>query len=125
MAINGNKFIVKLNGTPIAGAKSDDIEVRCDTIEVASPSQGQWREFLAGRKDWTINTSYLVLASSDLQNVLAVGTTFTVSFMDRQWLNALVGNAILIACKIQATRGNLITGVFQFQGTGELTHVYP
>lgn len=125
MALNGNMFIVTLGGTQIAGAKSDDIEVKCDTIEVASPSQGDWREYLAGRKNWTVNTSYLVSSGGDLAKMLNVGTKYLLSFYDRQSYNELKGYAILTTCKIQATKGNLTTGVFQFQGTGILQFLNP
>lgn len=121
MAINGNIFIVKLNGTQIAGAKSDDIEVRCDLQEIASPSQGDWREYLAGRKDWTVTTNYLV-SSADLQKVLNVGTTYAVMFQDRSQLRNLRGSAILVTCKITAANGNICQGSFQFKGTGPLTY---
>lgn len=125
MAVNGNIFKVVVSGTTpplIAGAKSDDIEVRCDTQEVASPTQGDWREFLAGRKEWSVNTSYLV-STGDLQKVLAVGTTYPVLFVDTRSGYELRGMAILVAAKITATKGNLTTGSFKFQGTGALTLV--
>lgn len=125
MAKNGNIFIVTLGGTQIAGAKSDDIEVKCDLQEVASPSQGDWREFLAGRKEWTVNTSYLVSSGGDLAKMLNVGTKYLLSFYDRQSYNELRGYAILTTCKVQATKGNLTTGVFQFQGTGILQFLNP
>ena len=123
MAKNGNIFIVTLGGTQIAGAKSDDIEVKCDTIEVASPSQGDWREFLAGRKEWTVNTSYLVSSGGDLSKLLTVGTTYLLSFYDRQSHDELRGYAILTTAKIQATKGNLATGAFQFKGTGYIQYI--
>ncbi len=129
MAKNGNMFFVKAtigsDSTLIAGAKSDDIEVKCDLQEIASPTQGQWREFLAGRKEWTVNTSYLVSAGTDLSKVIAAGMTFAVSFIARNTSEALQGTAILTTCKIQATRGSLATGMFQFKGTGVLTYVNP
>lgn len=129
MAKNGNMFYVRaIDGTDatlIAGAKSDDIEVKCDLQEVASPSQGQWREYLAGRKEWTVNTSYLVANGSDLSKMLKVGTTYIISFIGKPYYDELRGNAILTTCKIQATRGNLATGVFQFKGTGILQYFNP
>lgn len=123
--MNGNIFLVYLNGTQIAGAKSDDIEVKCDTQEVANPSQGSWREFLAGRKDWSVSTSYLMQDTTDIYKLLNVGTTYLLTFYDRRSYNMVRGNAILTTCKIQASRGNLISGVFNFRGTGELQFFNP
>lgn len=125
MALNGNIFVVSLGNEPIAGAKSDDIEVSCDTIEVASPSQSDFREFIAGRKDWSVNTNYLVQSSSDLQKVLNVGTTYSIQFRHESWYDYLQGSAILTKCIIRATEGNLVQGSFSFKGTGALTYINP
>ena len=132
MALNGNIFVVSIGNTPIAGAKSDDIEVSCETIEVASPSQSDFREFMAGRKEWNINTNYLVQASSALHDansglgdVLNVGKTYSIAFMHEGWYYYLHGSAILTKCVIRATKGSLVQGSFAFKGTGELQYSTP
>ena len=125
MALNGNILMVLMvapNGQPIAGIgiKSDDIEVTCGLQEVASPSQGSWCEYLAGRKDWQVTTNYLLLSTAGISKLLNVGTTYSLSFYDRNSPNRLQGNAIMVTAKISAIQGNLITGAFQFKGTGAL-----
>lgn len=120
MAQLGNNILVYLNGTAIAGTKSNEIQTDCDMIEVTNPNSAQWRQFLAGRKQWTVNTAFLVLSASDTQKLLNIGTTYTLQFRDRSGSSILQGQAILKTCKISATRGNLATGAFSFQGTGEL-----
>lgn len=57
--IHGRNLIVSLNGTPIVGARSCEINVSTGEIEISSPSQGTWRDFIAGRKEWTVSTSHL------------------------------------------------------------------
>jgi predicted secreted protein len=91
-------------------------------IEVTNPNSAQWRQFLAGRKQWTVNTAFLVLSASDTQKLLNIGTTYTLQFRDRSGSSILQGQAILKTCKISAVRGNLATGSFAFQGTGSLTN---
>ena len=120
-ATNGGMFIVKATGLNIYGAKSDDIEVVCGTNEVVSPTQGNWREFIAGRKEWQVTTNYLVQSTgNEIDKVLNVGVKFDVQFIETTSGHMLGGEAILVSAKISAIKGNLITGSFQFKGSGAL-----
>ena len=134
MAKNGNIFIVlAYNGSsyvPLACCKSNEIELRCGTIEVASPTQGSFREFIADRKEWTFTTSYLVSTNNTdyyarLADILQVGNTVPIVWRNRQTSEELRGNAIITTCKMTATRGSLAVGSFSFQGTGALSYVNP
>lgn len=123
MAQLGNNILVYLNGTAIAGTKSNEVQTECDVIEVTNANSAQWRQFLAGRKQWTVSTGFLVLAAADIKKLLNVGTTYTLRFRDRDGTSILQGQAILKQCKISAARGSLATGSFTFQGCGELAEV--
>ena len=134
MAKNGNIFIVLIsNGTsyvPMACCKGNDIELRCGTMEVASPTQGSFREFIADRKEWSLSTTYLISADNTdqwarLGDIIQVGNTVPVMWKNRKTQEMLVGNAIVTACKITATKGSLCVGSFSFQGTGALTYMNP
>jgi uncharacterized protein YaiE (UPF0345 family) len=50
MIILGNNIIIYENGVAIAAAKSCEIQVECDTLEVSSPDSSDWRDYIAGRK---------------------------------------------------------------------------
>ena len=119
MAINGNDIIIKKDGVAIASCKSCKVHVGCDTIEISSPLQGTWREFLAGRKDWNINVSVLLSNVSTL--VTAVGSTVTLTFGTQP--DQMTGSAIVQATKMTATKGSLAQGAWKFKGTGALTQV--
>lgn len=127
--MNGNLIIVKLNGRAIAGTTSNDITVKCGTEEVASPTQGRFREYIAGRSDWTVKASYLVRTASvidqggfNIRDMLKVGNTYTLTFGERFVpTDGVEGQAILTECRITATKGNLVQGSFSFKGTGTLT----
>lgn len=70
MILHGQRLIIGIDGTPIAGAKSCEISVEVDTMEVASPTSGDWHTHLSGRKGWSITTGYLVTApQSDIPKV--------------------------------------------------------
>ena len=123
MAINGNNILVYKDGTAIAGVKSNDIVCDCELIEISSPSTGAWRQYIAGRKEWSLTVGYLLLASSDVRALLNVGSSYTIKVKGRSDSdsNGVSGTAYLKTCKIDAIRGNLVQGSFQFVGTSALT----
>ena len=123
MAILGNNIIVLMGGTAIAGTKSDELQVDCETIEIASATDQGWTHYLAGRKSWSLTVGWLVLANSDVRKALQVGSTVTIKFKGRNATNAnsLSGSAIIRTCKITAIEGNLANGSFAFVGNGPLT----
>ena len=123
MAINGNNIIVLSGGTAIAGTKSDELQVECETIEIASSTDQGWTHYLAGRKSWSLTVGWLLLATTDVRKALTVGSTVTIKFKGRNDTdaNGLQGSAIIRTCKITAVKGNLAQGSFQFVGTGPLS----
>lgn len=62
MIVHGRNLIIKAGGVAIAGAKSCTIDVKCEEIEVTGPMSGMWKQFIAGRRSWGINTSGLVVS---------------------------------------------------------------
>lgn len=127
MAKNGNNIIVYAlsgsNWVPIAGTRSDELEVSADAIEVSNADVGDWSDYIAGRKEWTLNVGWLIAVEGDIRKVLNVGTKYQLRIGKRTWdvSTGLTGYAILTSCRITATRGNLIQGSFQFQGCGSLS----
>ena len=136
MALNGNIIIVQLDGHTIAGTKSHEIQVDSELIEIASATQGAYREYIVGRKQWQVTVNYLLMTATYVSSIttypnaalydpMYVGNTYTLKFKNNanyyDMPVTLTGSAILRTCKITATRGNLIQGTFTFVGTGELT----
>lgn len=125
--MNGNYIVIgTVSGqtfTPLAAVKSQDIQNGADTIEKASSSQQDWKEFIAGRKEWGINVNYLVLenANTNVRDVLKVGDTYTLRIKDRDGNYSVTGSAICTQCKQTYSNGNLCAGSFAFKGTGALT----
>ena len=79
--IHGRNLIIKLDGKAIAAAKSCDIQIQTDMIEVSSPTAGNYRKYIAGRTDWSVNTSHLVV--SPLADLQMVGNEYDLTFMVR------------------------------------------
>ena len=123
MAVLGNNVIVYMNGTAIAGTKSDELQVDCNTIPVASATDQDWEHAITGRKKWSLSVGWLVLANADVRKVLLAGSSVTIKIKGRGAADSsgVTGSAILKTCKISAVRGNLATGSFAFVGNGPLT----
>ena len=116
--------IIAQGGTALASTRitSNDIRTKCDVIETASATQQTWREYVAGRADWSINVAYLVLAAPQVRNLLMVRQTYdlTLTASDGTDTATLTGKAILTTSDVTANRGSLAQGTFAFQGTGPL-----
>lgn len=130
MAINGNNIIIYSNITgttkAIAATKANSITTDCGTIPIASPDTGDWEAKIAGRKSWSISTSFLVgyySADNSAYRLLDVGKTIIISIRYRsasENIEMLRGTAIVKQCRIDAAQGNLVTGAFTFEGSGAL-----
>ena len=127
MAQNGNNIIVQTyNGSSwvaIAATKSDELQAEADMIEKASATQQSWKEYIPGRKGWSLNVSWLVSQVADIRKVLQVGTRVQLRIGSRSnpaWTN-VTGYAYVKTCKVTMTRGNIATGSFSFIGDGALS----
>ena len=121
MAINGNNILIYVGGSLVAGTRSNEIQVNREVMEIASPSSGEWREFIAGRKDWGFTITWLVSSHTDIQQLLLDAGTVTVRIVSRDESLGLTGTAIVQTCRMTFTRGNLAQGVLQLKGSGPLT----
>ena len=121
MAINGNNILIYVDGAVVAGTRSNEVQTNRELIEIASPSSGEWREFIAGRKDWGFTVSWLVSSHADIEQLLLNAGTVTVRIVGRGQETGLTGQAIVTACRMTFTRGNLAQGSLQLKGNGQLT----
>lgn len=60
MILQGRNLIISAGGQVIGASRSCDINIHCESIPIASATNGQWREFLAGRKEWSVTTNSLL-----------------------------------------------------------------
>ncbi len=106
--------------TPVvAAAKSCTISEQCDMLEKASASNQSSKEFEPGRTEWDVSISHLVVANSEYEGMLKVGTKLSISVV----INGVrkTGMAICQHADIGGTAGNLATGSLKLKGTGPLT----
>jgi predicted secreted protein len=115
--------ILSQNNTALASTciKSQDIQTKAEAIEVASSTQQDWKEFIAGRKEWSLTVSYLVLSSAKVADLLYTGQVFDISIKEVGSSSSLLtGTALMTAVKQVASVGNLCQGSFSLQGSGPL-----
>lgn len=124
--MNGKNIIICIlensTKTPIAATKSDEWKTYVEDIEVSSPTQGDWVDRIAGRKDWSLTTNYLVTVVSDIKKCLSVGMKYTICFCENTTGYPILfqGQAMLKECDGKATLANLLQGSFHFVGCGKL-----
>lgn len=109
--------------TIIAGTRSNELQSSSELHEKSGPLTGKWKERMAGRKEWSIETSYLVLSGAGVKDLLKVGNIFKLHLASREGTSVstqLTGMAFLSSCKITSTIGNLAQGAFSFVGSGPL-----
>ena len=129
MILHGRNLLImqhtpNTTDTPVvACVKSCDVNTSCEIIEISSTTNNIWREYISGRKDWSVTVSYIVTVDDFAPSMLRIGEKVTLRFTDRNTGALLQGDAFIKTCKVVATTGNLTTGSFSFQGTGELTQV--
>lgn len=121
-------LVLSQNGTALASTRirSNDIQTKADIIERSSATQQSWREFIAGRNEWSLTVGYLVLASSQVKDLLMVGQTFDITMTATESVSvsdSITGQAILEQVKQTGNISNLAQGSFSFRGTGPLTEV--
>lgn len=123
--VTGKEIIIVVDGEPLAACKSQEVTVNGEKLEKASPTQGTWREFVPGRKDWGVNTNHLVPNVDNIKDVLLVGSIVTLLICDDGERAGLMGQAIVDQAKQSYIIGNLAVGSFKFTGTGPLQEVDP
>lgn len=128
MAVLGNNIFIATNdatlspGTSkiIAGTRTNEINTECGSIEIASASQQDWQEIIAGRKSWSLSVGWLLLANADVQKILKIGTMVTV-YVKTGSTQLLTGTALITQARLTLGQGNLANGSFALKGSGALT----
>ena len=105
----------------VAGARSCEVSIDGDQMEVSSPNDGAWQHFIAGRKGWSISVGYLMSVGTFPSEAQMVNTTVTVVVSDGTTM--MQGQAIVKSWKATGNLDNLANGSFVFLGTGALAPV--
>ena len=126
MATVGNNIIVQIqNGNTwsiIGAARTDEIQVDGELMEVANKTSGQWRQFIASRKTWSVQTNHLVTYAANIRELLSVGTRVKLRIGPATMGTGeyVTGFAWIKSQKLSAPINGLASGVIVFQGDGAL-----
>lgn len=124
MKIKGNDIIIKMDGMAIASTKSCTIQSQCELIEITSPSTGDNKEFIPGKKSHTISCSYLVtnfkLPLKMVGKIVNIEIGSVVQGTRTLSNDKVTCSAIIQKCDVTANNNSIAKGSFNFQVSGPL-----
>ena len=126
MVIQGRNIIIYEGGIAVSASKSCEIKTDVELIEISSQSSPVWREYITGRKGWTVNVNFLVMNMMDRLLHVGAKVRLTMGVTDANGelgADRLTGYAICKTAAVTGTVGNLAQGTWQFQGTGNLERI--
>ena len=100
----------------IACAKSCTINRRCESLEVASATDGKSKHYIAGRKEWSVDLAYFVSTDGV---TLEEGGTYSIQVAIGSGVT-WSGDVLCTDCQITASTGNLSQGSIKLLGNGPL-----
>ena len=121
---SGKDLVLKnaSNGTILYAAKSIEITIDCEMVEVAPQNGSGWREYIAGWKKWSFQVGTLA-SSSQISNAPSmIGATYYAKFTTSDGRSEFLGgDCVCTQAKITDTKGQIAKGTFVFQGKGVLS----
>lgn len=105
----------------VAGTRANEISSHANKIEIASATQQDWEDFIAGRKSWNFSVAFLLLTESQMQDLLKTGNIFSIQVKGATAGVLLTGSAMLTDAKYSMADGTLANGSFSFTGKGPLS----
>ena len=120
--LGGNIIVSKKSGnsyTAIAAAKSCEIEVGHEDIEVSSATNGDWKHYIVGRSSWKVTVNGLV---QNVKNTLLQSSDVQLRIALRGSSSDYVGGyAILKSIRMTGSKGNIGQYSCVFTGNGVLS----
>ena len=119
----GRDLILDYNGTPLAAAKSCKVDTDSDYIEVCSPTDGTWKEYIPTTQEWGASADCLVAEMEDVDKLFDYKknqTPLSLQFYDTSLMTFYSGRAYIKKLSITGNVGSNVTMSVVFQPTGEL-----
>jgi len=116
---HGKEGSVSITGIDPLKVRSFTIDIASDTAEVTDMSStGDWKEYLAGCKGWTVSVE--ALADSTGYDIAVIGTLISSAVFTLISGTTLTGDVIVTG--ISGTQGvdSEATVTYELQGTGAL-----
>ena len=122
----GRQLILAFGRAVVASSVTCEVEMQTDTIEVASPTSGVFRDYIASLCGWNISTSGLIKSASqqyDLFELWRNRAKLRVNYYDTEMRMVRSGYAIITNLRESAPNRSIPTYSISLQGCGELKNV--
>ncbi len=119
----GRQLILAFGGAVVASSVTCEVEMQTDTIEVASPTSGVFRDYIASLCGWSISTSGLIKSiqqQHDLFELWRNRTKLRVNYYDTEMRMVRSGYALITSLRESAPNRSIPTYSIALQGCGEL-----
>ncbi len=122
----GRQLILAFGGAVVASSVTCELEMQTDTIEVASPTSGVFRDYIPSLCGWSISTSGLIKTTQqqyDLFGLWRNRTKLRVNYYDTEMRMVRSGYAIITNLRESAPNRSIPTYSISLQGCGELATI--
>ena len=122
----GRQLILAFGRAVVASSVTCEVDMQTDTIEVASPTSGVFRDYIASLCDWSISTSGLIKSASqqyDLFELWRNRAKLRVNYYDTEMRMVRSGYAIITNLRESAPNRSIPTYSISLQGCGELATI--
>lgn len=122
----GRQLILAFGGAVVASSVTCEVDMQTDTIEVASPTSGVFRDYIASLCGWSISTSGLIKTTQqqhDLFELWRKREKIRINYYDEELRMIRSGYAIITNLRESAPNRSIPTYSIALQGCGELTKI--
>lgn len=122
----GRQLILAFGRAVVASSVTCEVDMQTDTIEVASPTSGVFRDYIASLCDWSISTSGLIKSAQqqyDLFELWRNRAKLRINYYDTEMRMVRSGYAIITNLRESAPNRSIPTYSISLQGCGELTPI--
>ena len=122
----GRQLILAFGGAVVASSVTCEVDMQTDTIEVASPTSGVFRDYIPSLCGWSISTSGLIKSAQqqyDLFELWRNREKLRVNYYDTEMRMVRSGYAIITNLRESAPNRSIPTYSISLQGCGELATI--
>ncbi len=122
--IHGENLTLSLNGTIVAAAKGCTLEFSQELIEVASPASGADKQYIPGKRGWTVSTDGMCETMGYVgQLQTGLSTKYTLRFYDKDLSICRSGSCYIKSLRVSGEMGKIVTYSVSLQGSGAIRDV--
>ena len=119
--IHGENLTLSLNGTIVAAAKSCTLEFSQELIEVASPISGADKQYIPGKRGWTVSTDGMCETMGYVGKLQAgLSQKYTLRFYDKDLSIYHSGSCYIKSLRVSGEIGKIVTYSVSLQGSGAM-----